>query len=268
MKKKWTGERLEKGIYNDTTIEHLHRYAIAMDFAKGKHVLDVACGDGYGSNLLAKVATSVIGIDNKSTVISEARSKYKATNLRFENGNIEHLPVSENSIDLVTCFETLEHTSEHEKAMVEIKRVLKPDGLLLISTPDKKEYSEVRNYANPFHKKELYLNEFKQLLELNFAFVKIYIQRMVSGSLLTGELDAVEYNGDFERIDKKSFTGFYFFAVASQSSLPKMNMSVFTSKSILEVALKQQEETIMNTLTYKVGHSLLFPFKMIRNLIR
>ena len=268
MKKKWTGERLEDGIYNETTIEHLHRYALAIEIAKGKHVLDVACGDGYGAKLLAKFAAKVVAVDNDLETITTARNKYKTQNLHFENGNIEKLPIPDKSIDLITCFETLEHTDQHEKSLSELKRVLKPEGLLLISTPDKKVYTDERNYTNPFHKKELYYAEFKLLLEAFFPFVKIYAQRMVSGSLITGDSEFHEFSGDFNSIEKKSFSGYYFFAVASENELPAINYSLFNSKSILEVALKQQEASIMNTLTYKIGHSVLFPFKIIRNIIR
>lgn len=62
-KKNWTGERLETFVLNDSTIEHLHRYAIAKELAQGKHVLDIACGEGYGSNLLASSARFVDGVD-------------------------------------------------------------------------------------------------------------------------------------------------------------------------------------------------------------
>jgi len=61
--KNWTGERLETHILNVITIEHLHRYALALPHSTGKIVLDIACGDGYGSNLLARNAVSVIGVD-------------------------------------------------------------------------------------------------------------------------------------------------------------------------------------------------------------
>src|SRR4030095_11468436 len=146
MQMKWTGERLEPFVFNEATVEHLHRYAIARDYIKDKTVLDIACGEGYGAVLLSQEAKFVSGVDGDNETILKAKGKYKAKNLEFRMGKAEDIPFKDAEFDVVTCFETLEHATEHQKIISEFKRVLKPDGLLILSTPDKKNYSDKANY--------------------------------------------------------------------------------------------------------------------------
>jgi len=170
MQKKWTGERLETFVYNEAMIEHLHRYAIAMEYVKSKTVLDIACGEGYGSNLLAKDARDVTGVDIDSKTVSDASKKYQKHNLKFVQGKVEEMPVADNSFDVVVSFETLEHSNDHEKIFGEIKRVLKPGGLLIISTPEKKNYSDQPGGQNPYHLQEVYKHEFIELVKRHFSY--------------------------------------------------------------------------------------------------
>ena len=95
----WTGERLETNISNETMLEHLHRYAIAQELVKGKKVLDIACGEGYGVNLLAKQAGHATGVDNDEETIRKAKKKYKAGNITFKTGSALQIPAENN------CFE-------------------------------------------------------------------------------------------------------------------------------------------------------------------
>ena len=73
---KFTGERFLPGMSSELELEHLHRYLFAVQFAKGRHVLDIACGEGYGSFMLSQIARSVVGVDIDSKTIAEASSKY------------------------------------------------------------------------------------------------------------------------------------------------------------------------------------------------
>src|SRR6476620_744587 len=130
----WTGERLETLVLNEATIEHLHRYAIASEYVKDKIVLDIACGEGYGAALLGQKAKSVKGVDIDNATILRARLKYKMANLQFLTGKAEAVPVEDSHFDVVTCFETLEHSANHQQIISEFKRVLKPGGLLILST--------------------------------------------------------------------------------------------------------------------------------------
>src|SRR5205085_7058452 len=97
-----------------------------------------------------------IGVDIDEVSVNHAAKKYAASNLEFKTGAVEKIPVESTSIDVVVSFETIEHHDKHEEMMQEIKRILKEDGLLIISTPDKKYYADIPAHQNPFHIKELY----------------------------------------------------------------------------------------------------------------
>ncbi len=135
-------ERLSPDTFSMSSVEHLHRYALAADICGGKDVLDIASGEGYGSNLLAQAAKTVIGVDISTEAIDQAKAKYVRPNLRFLRGAADAIPLDSSSIDVVVSFETLEHHDKHEEMLSEIKRILRPNGLLIISTPDKRFYSD------------------------------------------------------------------------------------------------------------------------------
>jgi len=179
-----TGERYLPEVSGATELEHLHRYLLARQIIGGKRVLDLACGEGYGSFSMSSVALSVVGVDISPEAVLHAQSKYKRDNLRFLEGSCEAIPVADDSVDIVVSFETIEHHPHHEEMMFEIKRVLRPGGTLLISCPDKLEYSDKPGYANPYHVKELYRSEFEDLLDRHFLHRQTFNQRVVYGSLV------------------------------------------------------------------------------------
>lgn len=182
-----TGERYLPDFDGNWTLEHMHRYLIAREFSHEKDVLDIASGEGYGSYMLSSVAKNVIGIDISEEAISFASKKYKRENLKFIKGEVYDIPLKDNSIDIVVSFETIEHVNNHDMMMKEIKRVLKKDGLLVISSPDKNEYSDIPGYHNPYHVHELYRKEFEQLLSSYFKYYDVAGQRVIFGSVIGGE---------------------------------------------------------------------------------
>ena len=267
----WTGERLETFIFNENTIEHLHRYAIAKEWIKGKKVLDIACGEGYGSNLLAEEADSVIGVDVDTAVILNAQAKYKRTNLNFVHGNVENIPFKDNSFDVIVSFETLEHTDKHEQMLSEFKRILKQEGIVIISTPDKLSYTDQRNYKNPFHLKELYKNEFVALIKRHFKNSVFLEQRYSCSSVIIPLFPAegiVQYEGSYDKIEKGNFKPHYLIAIASDYGLSYSKLSLFDGHRIIASAVRQTELVFRNSLTYKVGHLFLYPFKKLRSVLR
>jgi SAM-dependent methyltransferase len=202
MKNRWTGERLETFVENETTVEHLHRYGVAMAFIKNKKVLDIASGEGYGSNLMALNASEVIGVDIDFDTIEKAKEKYKDPKLTFIQGSADKIPVKDSSVDVITSFETIEHHDKHDEMMNEIKRVLKPGGILLISSPEKT--ADVS--GNPFHVKELSRIEFTDLIAGHFKFAKLYSQKIVHGSVIVpvgnqGSIPFEYMEGDYEKIN-------------------------------------------------------------------
>jgi len=182
----FTGERYLPTESGQVRYEHLHRYAICQQFVRGKSVLDIASGEGYGSAILAKVATSVVGVDIGAQTIKHASEKYaKSENLSFIRGSVTEIPLTDASIDVVVSFETIEHLEDHEAMLCEIRRVLKPNGVFIISSPDKRTYSDIPQYSNPYHVHELYLEQFESLLGKHFKNVSLYGQRLLTGSLMS-----------------------------------------------------------------------------------
>lgn len=267
--KNWTGERLETTIFNETSIEHLHRYAIAASRVSNKKVLDIACGEGYGSNILARYASHVTGVDSNAAVISQASKKYNQKNLTFLTGTAEQIPVADQQFDIVVSFETLEHLAAQEKMMAEIKRVLVPGGVLIISTPDKKNYSDKRNHINPFHVKELYRGEFTALLTAYFKEVQLLNQQMSFSSVITSaDKDGLEiFEGNYQAVGPvEEVEALYLIALASDSELEKLPSSLFNGQSVFEEAVLAREKMVIGTITYRLGHALLYPAKLLRKL--
>src|SRR5579862_6931319 len=161
----FTGERFLPDCRGEIWLEHWHRYHFATSLARDKRVLDAACGEGYGSALLSIAATSVVGLDAADEAIAHARTAYgDLRGLRFEQGDCAALPFADASFDLVVSFETIEHITAQREFLGEVRRVLAPGGLLLLSSPNKAEYTDRRRYNNPYHVAELYRGELVDLL--------------------------------------------------------------------------------------------------------
>ena len=154
---------------------HLKRYEFAARFCKGMVVLDAASGVGYGSGYLADIAKEVIGLDISAEAITYAKEHYQKENTRFEVMDVCSLNFPDRYFDLVCSFETLEHLNEPLKFLAQIKRVLKEDGILIISTPNVKR--TVSNPDNPYHKMEFSRKDFNNILRKHFSRVEIFGQR-------------------------------------------------------------------------------------------
>ncbi len=184
----FTGERFVPGARGEIWIEHWHRYHFAAQFATGLRVVDAACGEGYGSALLARTAASVVGADISERAVEHARQAYGGrANLSFVQAPCTKLPLADASADLFVSFETVEHIREQEEFLDEIARVLAPDGLLLLSCPNKREYSDRRGFANEFHVKELYRDELAGLVARRFKHARWYGQRPSFFSVIAPE---------------------------------------------------------------------------------
>jgi O-antigen biosynthesis protein len=163
-------------------LEHYHRYLFASRVAKGKRVLDIACGEGYGSAFLSKTAAEVVGIDSDDATIAHARSKYSSiSNLSFEVGHCEDPLDAHGNFDIIMGFEMLEHLDETAQArfLGNVKRILRPGGLFIVSSPEKNEYAQASRAKNQYHKHELTLPEFESLLRTCFEQVCLSAQRVL-----------------------------------------------------------------------------------------
>ncbi|MFN2508576.1 MAG: methyltransferase domain-containing protein, partial [Chthoniobacterales bacterium] len=230
----WTGERLVTTCKRPLAYEHLHRYSVAYALAGGKRVLDIACGEGYGANLLADVAADVVGVDIDPGAIEHAQRSYRRANLRFIKGDCTAIPLPDKSIDLVASFETIEHLTEQEAFLAEIKRVLAKDGILVISSPDKAEYERISQAANPFHKVELAHQEFATLVREHFQHCVFGRQRLVVGSWIASDgpernVASSTFHGGFDGIARENGVqrGLYSIAVCSDAKLPLIQFGLF-----------------------------------------
>ena len=167
----------------DLLNEHLARYTFAARLARGKRVLDAGCGAGYGSAELARAAERVVGVDRAAEAIEYARAHYAAANVTFEEASCESLPHADGSFELVVAFEVIEHLENWRGFLQETRRVLAPNGQLVVSTPNKLYYTESRGAdgANPFHVHEFDFEEFRAELAQVFPHVSLFLENHVEG---------------------------------------------------------------------------------------
>lgn len=227
----FTGERFIPDIDGVIRLEHLHRYAFARDLTTGQDVLDIACGEGYGSAMISENAKSVTGVDIAADAIAYARQTYVRENLTFLEGSATKIPVADASVDVVVSFETIEHLEDHEAMLAEIKRVLRPGGILVISSPNKKIYSDETGYSNPYHVKELYTEEFLALVSRYFENVRHYAQKILAASVIanTESVSPLSVTADMKQDDKFERRR-YDMIVASSKALPVLANSIFETE--------------------------------------
>jgi ubiquinone/menaquinone biosynthesis C-methylase UbiE len=154
---------------------HLYAYKYASSFARGRVVLDVGCGSGYGVNELSAVAQTVIGIDILRDRIVYCHSRY-GDRASFIQASALNLPFRENQFDLVTSFQVIEHIDPRmvNLYLEEVKYVLKNAGVFIVSTPNRKlRLLPLQKPWNPDHKKEYDSQELRRVLERAFPDVRI-----------------------------------------------------------------------------------------------
>lgn len=192
-----TGERFLPGTMGSAEIayDHIARYRLAERYATGKKTLDLGCGAGYGTHSLARVARSVLGVDLSEEAMAYAAWSYEAPNLRYEVGDVTALSYPDGDFDTAVSFEVIEHLERPEDLVKEVRRLLKQDGVFVVSTPDKRTYSVERNQVNPHHLKEMYPLEFRELLERHFRHVRMYWQGALAGSIVAPDRNELSEEG-------------------------------------------------------------------------
>ena len=177
----FTGERVIPGLVDpDLLNEHVARYRFAARFAgvfkDAARVLDAGCGSGYGAAELANAA--VVGIDISGEAVAHARRAFSRPGVHFLQSDCESLPFAAASFDLVVAFEVIEHLAGWQQMLTEARRVLRPSGVLLVSTPNKAWYNESRAAAgpNPYHVREFEYREFEAALAAAFPHVHLWTQ--------------------------------------------------------------------------------------------
>lgn len=241
---KFTGERIIPGqVEPDLLNEHLARYHFARQFVKGKRVLDAACGAGYGSAMLAETAGSVIGIDISKEAVGYARSNYAAAaaagaEIDFSEGDCLALPLNDHSVDVAVAFEIVEHIKDASGFLRELRRVLRPDGVLILSTPNRLYYTEDRGEVNPFHEQEYTFAELDALIDPFFRHRRIIFENHVDGFAVSGpgaELNGpdnpaatlVTDRGAAPALEARARDAYFFIAVCSALPLPPFSPLLF-----------------------------------------
>ena len=173
----FTGERVIPGKTDpDLFNEHLARYRFAETLASGRRVLDAGCGAGYGTALLAQRADSVCGVDFSYEALEWASREYAGGKAAFGQADCSALPFRDDSFDLITAFEVIEHLPDWQGFLREARRVLTDSGQLLVSTPNRVYYQESRAEPNPYHVHEFDYDEYKQALEDVFPHVTMFLE--------------------------------------------------------------------------------------------
>lgn len=188
-----TGERMVPAYHKGHIVyaEHIVRYEAAMQLVKGKAVLDIASGSGYGTSLLSQAAKKVYGVDLDADAIKYAKKNYGSDKIEFIQGDGNSIPLNDDSVDIVVSFETIEHIEDYPTFMKEVKRVLRNDGLFILSTPNDVEFPE----TNHFHIHEFEKEELETLVRKYFKYHKSYFQ---GTWLYNGLFTEKELNGEWE----------------------------------------------------------------------
>ena len=228
------GERFIPGSGVGIAYEHWARYALAGGVVSGLDVLDVGCGEGYGAAWLSRTAKSVRAFDLDDAAVEHARKRYADKGVHFDIAGVREFfaKATPASFDAVVAFELIEHLEppDQEFLLEGIRRVLRPAGFALISTPDKLLYTDRTLRTNPFHVREYYRDEFKAALARHFSQVVLYDQALFTGAAIVApptedsKLFELRWT-DLRRNEAEpspglKLTGEYVVAVVGQGPLP------------------------------------------------
>ena len=261
----WTGERCVPWAPDVQVVyEHFHRYLWAANVVAGRRVLDLGSGEGFGAAILAGSAEHVVGVDIDERTVEHSRLNYASANLEFQVCSALDLSAYESgSFGAVVAFEIIEHVRDQEQVLAEITRLLSEDGILVMSTPDRRIYSEVSGQRNPFHERELGLEEFLELLGSRFAHTTVWGQRTIAGSHMH-RLDSVPPESGAKKVRGGDGTSDFFIerageewrvasdpaalycvAVASNAALPAVDVSSTLADCDLELVRVKEHDTVV-----------------------
>lgn len=266
----FTGERFIPGKGGaQIHYEHLHRYLFAKNLVVNQIVLDLGCGNGYGSVILATRAAKVFGFDISLEAIDFAQTNYKREKTHYLVGDSSELPFRNETFDRIIAFELIEHVEDQRRFLKEVKRVLKKSAQFIVSTPNKKIYLDKTGTKNPYHKREFYLNEIEDLLRENFQHMAIFGQKIIAGSVLW-EINSDNLSlGELYPINLEHFISekgqqfephgisdpVYFTAVCWEEDNAKEYFnSVLIDSSKAIISEKEKDETILQQVVEEKEH--------------
>jgi 2-polyprenyl-3-methyl-5-hydroxy-6-metoxy-1,4-benzoquinol methylase len=261
------GEQRTSAAAGEVKHEHYHRYFFALQFCEEKAVLDVASGEGFGSALLGKVAQKVLGIDLSPEAVARASRNYRSERVSFAVADYAAIPLSDASVDVVVAVETLGHIADPGMFFHEIKRILRPEGMLVISMSNAKVHKDLATGLSQV--KELDADAFNAILSEHFSNYRLLRQWSVIGSAILPESsllsDADRYQ-TFRAADSGTCSvqeGLgpprHFIAVASETALPEIRHGLLDDQPFLRslddllekraVAIREIEQLLRVTIT-------------------
>lgn len=215
--------------------ELLTCYGFAQHYVEGKRVVDVGRGElGYGTRLLAQTAYSVTGLTDSSKVLELASNLYTAPNVSYQRVDLPEIPYPEGHFDAAVAFEVIEELDRPEDLLSEAKRILKPDGILILSTPDKQTHSNDRNRRDPAHRREMYVPELREMLERHFERVELYRQGAVAGALI------YEDSENLSAVPVKSAS--FYAPLPSPEAIPPVTPLVVAVCSDAEISVQENQQ--------------------------
>ena len=276
----WTGERYIPAMSGEIGCEHMNRYHFAVNQVDltNKIILDIASGEGYGTNLLARHAQYTYGVDISNEAVDHAKKQYVKDNLTFIQGSAIAIPLPDKAVDVIVSFETIEHLAEHQEMISEMKRVLRKEGILIISSPDKLRFTDNTGDSNHFHIKELYYDEFKNLIKSNFGKAYFFNQKIFVGSIISLDEGYMEYGKPLlvdDNGNKSVFEPKYNIAVATDAENLLLNHTMINytenNRMIIPQDLKhanyEGQLHVSNSLSYRMGSAIVSPFRKLGNLM-
>jgi SAM-dependent methyltransferase len=231
-----SGERMIPAFHHEAVVyaEHIVRYLFATRFVRGKRVLDVASGVGYGADLLKSAgAAEVVALDRSAEAVKYGKKHHSKSRPDYVVGDVESLPVRSTQFDVVVSFETIEHVPDYQRFLAEVKRALRQDGLCIVS--------------NPFHTKEFTFAEFEQALAGYFRYVETFSQDdwIASAVFFPEEMEGADkplggQPGLFKAVGKSPSETLYMVSLCSEVPLPEAGQEVVLT-SLYEMRYYLQE---------------------------
>ena len=242
MSLEFTGERVIPGqVDSSLWNEHLSRYRFALRFLGDKRVLDAGCGAGYGAREISQVASNITALDLSLDALAYGKDCYSAGNIHWVAATCEAFPFSSQSFDAVIAFEVIEHLRDQPAFLSEVKRVLAPGGILIVSTPNRAYYSEARAKSGPnlFHTTEFDYDEYLDILRAQYDNVEILTQDHTEGLFFRSPKN-IRLGTEVASSQADPAQAYFFIALCSNSPLPEIESYLYlpeTANLLLERGL-------------------------------
>jgi SAM-dependent methyltransferase len=151
---------------------HLVVYEWIAARAHGRHVVDLACGEGYGSAVLGRTAASVVGVDANPEAFEHARARYTSGRVHFERDMVE---TWRGEVDCVVFLQTIEHVQDPDAVLEHVRELVSPRGVAYVSTPNVLTLAPegAERSGNPWHVREYRPEEYRALCERHFGSVDL-----------------------------------------------------------------------------------------------